>query len=149
MKFATLAVIVKDNKLLLGYKKRGFAKGILNGPGGKVESYESSEECIIRETKEEVGISIKNPELRGVLEFFSNHDKDWIVFVFYVDSFEGSVSETDEIRPKWVPVNEIPYDEMWSDDPVWLPYVLKGKRIHAVFRYENEKMIDYEVKELC
>ena len=149
MKFATLAVIVRNGRLLLGYKKRGFAVGVLNGPGGKVEDNESSVECVIRETKEEMGIQLKDPQLMGVVEFFSDSVRDWVVFVFSANDFDGSVVESDEVKPKWVDVDEIPYDEMWSDDRFWLPYILKGKRIHAVFYYENDKLVRHSINELC
>lgn len=141
MKLATLAIIRKDNQILLGYKKRGFAEGVLNGPGGKLESSENTVECIIRETREEVGITLKDPKLCGVLEFFDGNEKDWMVFVFRADSFSGEVSETEEIKPVWVSIDDIPYDKMWQDDKLWLPYVLDNKIVHGTF-YFNKGSIE-------
>lgn len=137
MKIATLAIIRKDNQILLGYKKRGFAKGILNGPGGKLEPSESTIECIVRETREEVGITLKDPKLCGMLEFFDGDEMEWMVFVFKADSFSGEVIETEEIKPLWVSEDDLPYDKMWQDDKFWLPSVLEGKIVHGIFYFKD------------
>ena len=51
----TLTVFFKDNKVLLGEKKRGFAKGTLNGIGGKQDMGETIEQAMVRECQEEIG----------------------------------------------------------------------------------------------
>jgi len=54
-----LAIIIKQEKILLGYKKTGLGKGKWNGFGGKVEEFDSSlEEAMKREVKEEAQIDI-------------------------------------------------------------------------------------------
>ena len=53
----TLLLIFKDNKVLLGEKKRGFAKGTLNGIGGKQDPGETNEQAMVRETQEEIGVT--------------------------------------------------------------------------------------------
>jgi len=58
-KIATVLVVVKDGKVLLGMKKRGFGEGRWNGFGGKPNAGESVEEAAIRETQEECGIKPK------------------------------------------------------------------------------------------
>lgn len=146
MKLATLAVIEKDGKLLMGYKKRGFAKGILNGPGGKKNINESFEQCLVRETKEELGITLKDPKLAAILEFFFNGDEDWLVFVYYVSDFSGEVLETDELKPIWIDKDNIPYDELWQDDYYWLPEVLKGNFVKGTFYYDNDSLTSHELE---
>jgi len=90
MKLATLCYI-KDNstnKTLMLYrnkKENDYHEGKWNGLGGKFELGETPEECAIRELKEESGLTVENPKLKGLLTFpnFDGVD-DWYVFVFVI-----------------------------------------------------------------
>ena len=68
-KVLTLLMIVRDGRVLLGLKKRGFGEGFLNGFGGKVEPGETVDEAALRELREEAGISALDATRRGVLTF--------------------------------------------------------------------------------
>lgn len=61
-KILTLCMVMKDGKLLLGMKKRGFGMGRWNGFGGKVEAGESIEEAAKREVFEESGLVARSVE---------------------------------------------------------------------------------------
>ena len=65
----TLLLIFKDNKVLLGEKKRGFAKGTLNGIGGKQDPGETNEQAMVRETQEEIGVTPIDYRLIGEIFF--------------------------------------------------------------------------------
>ena len=60
MRDVNLCYLLKENKILLGYKKRGFGKDKWNGLGGKVDPGETIEGSAVRETKEEIGIDNKD-----------------------------------------------------------------------------------------
>jgi ADP-ribose pyrophosphatase YjhB (NUDIX family) len=131
----TLAMIERPGEVLLAMKKRGFGEGWYNGYGGKVED-ESVEHGMIREVKEESGLVVLESRARGVVEFiFAGTPKIVEMHIFEVVSFEGELVETDEMRPKWFKLEEIPYDCMWPADRIWVPEYLKGKNIggSAVF----------------
>ena len=102
-KLLTLSLILKDNKILLGMKKRGFGQGRWNGFGGKVIEGETIEEAAKRELKEEVGILAKKLERRGILRFtFDNSPNELLeVHVFLVSEFEGKPLESEEMKPQW------------------------------------------------
>lgn len=124
---ATLCFIIEEDNILLIYKKKGFEAGKYNGIGGRVERGESIEEAAKREVKEEVGVDIDNLEYTGLLEFYSiESEPDWRVYVFKAKIVNGTPIETDEAKPLWFKVNELPYESMWEDDRVWLPLLLKG-----------------------
>ena len=147
MKQATLCLLLKDNKILLAMKKRGFGMGKWNGVGGKID-YEKGDKNIldaaIRETKEEIGVLAQNPENIGILRFKFPHKPEWDqhVHLFLVKNWQGEPEESEEMMPKWFAFNEIPYDKMWDDDKIWLPHVLGGKKVEAYFIFKEGEIID-------
>jgi 8-oxo-dGTP pyrophosphatase MutT (NUDIX family) len=139
-----LVYCVKGNSVLLGMKKRGFGQGKLNGYGGKV-SNESIKECAVRELFEEAKIICRKDDLEKVAELdFIYEDvpkeKDWdqTVHVYLLREWIGDAKETQEMRPFWYDIDKLPLDNMWVDDEVWLPLVLKGKKIKGQFVFENK-----------
>jgi len=146
----TLAIMLKDWKIFLWEKKRGFAKGVLNWVWGKVEWCESLDKCMIREAKEEIWIEILEQEKVWVLHFYFPKEKsDWnqSVHLYLVKSWSWEIIESDEIKPFWFWVDNIPYEKMWEDDIYWLPRVLaweKDIEYKFYFDKDNGKMIKYE-----
>ena len=53
--------------------------------------------------------------------------------------------ETLEARPLWVSLDEIPYEQMWEDDSIWLPMLLRGERFQGRWIFEGDRMLDYEL----
>ena len=91
-------MIVRDGRVLLGLKKRGFGEGFLNGFGGKVEPGETVDEAALRELREEAGISALDATRRGVLTFvYDDQPRPMRVHVYHASAFEGTPTETDEI----------------------------------------------------
>ena len=149
-KILTLCIIHQHPKILLGMKKRGHGEGKWNGFGGKVEEGETIEEAAIRETREEAGIEIGKINKLGILEFeYQDGSGNMEVHIFYVKKFKGSPIESEEMRPKWFHINEIPYNQMWTDDKYWLPMFLEEKRFEGKFLFdETNKIIDYSLHQL-
>lgn len=142
-KILTLALLVKEGKILLGMKKRGFGAGRYNGFGGKVQEGESIEAAAKREMFEECGLSITAMEEVGIHEFrfVANPDEVLEVHVFRVNAFEGVLIETEEMKPDWFDIEQIPYGSMWPDDRLWLPTFLAGKKFQASFLFGKEDVV--------
>ena len=66
MKLVTLCLLVKDDKVLLAMKKRGFGMGKWNGVGGKVEDGETIEMAAARETGEEIGVAVETAGMKNI-----------------------------------------------------------------------------------
>lgn len=154
MKLATLCY-VKDRKkgktLMLHRvkKEQDMHEGKWNGLGGKFEQGETPEECVIREVREESGLTIKNPMLKGVLTFplFSDQE-DWRVFIFVAEDFEGQVIPSEDANEgdlEWVDDSELQKLNLWEGDRIFMNW-LDGKGFFSgKFVYENKKLKDHKV----
>ena len=142
---ATLLFVVRDGQILLIRKKRGLGAGKINGPGGRIEPGESSLDAAVRETREELGIEVLSPELRGELHFQFVDGYSLHCSVFVAENFVGEPIETSEAIPLWTPLNAIPYEEMWADDVCWLPDVLAGWKVRGFFFFEKERLLSHRV----
>jgi 8-oxo-dGTP pyrophosphatase MutT (NUDIX family) len=154
MRQATLCLLVRENpapggdkEILLAMKKRGFGAGKWNGVGGKIDPNQGDGSIVdtaTRETKEEIGVTIKNLDRVAILNFRFPYKEEWNqdVHVFLVKDWEGEPIESEEMKPKWFKTNELPYDEMWDDDKFWLPGVLRDKKLKANFVFKQGEIID-------
>ncbi|MBI5871556.1 8-oxo-dGTP diphosphatase [archaeon] len=144
MKDRTLCILIRQNKILLGMKKRGFGEGNLNGFGGKLNKGESIKQAALRELYEEIGIKAKKENLKKVAEiefvFPFAVQKEWnqLVHVFLVNEWNGRPKESEEMGVGWFDITSIPYERMWDDDKHWLPLILSGKTIKARFSFDKE-----------
>lgn len=138
---ATLLFIVRNGEILLIEKKRGIGAGKVNGPGGKIDPGETPRECVVRETQEELGITALRPVKYGELHFAMSDIPDILCHVFLARDFEGVPVETEEAKPLWTRLSDIPYDRMWKDDIHWLPILLEGRGFHGQFIFNGEDVI--------
>jgi len=145
-KLMTLCIAHKHPRVLLGMKKRGFGAGRWNGFGGKVKEGETIEEAAVREIKEECGFETSRSGLskRGIIEFaFENDPVELEVHIFKIEDYDGEPVETEEMKPQWFYIDEIPFKQMWSDDLYWLPLFLKGRKFKARFKFDRPSTADY------
>lgn len=132
-------MIHQHPQILLGMKKKGYGEGKWNGFGGKVKYGESIEEATKREVMEEVGLEVDKLEKAGIIIFeFKESPEILEVHIFRADEFNGEPVETEEMMPKWFHIDDIPLEEMWSDDKYWIPLLLEGKKFRGKFLFDNE-----------
>jgi 8-oxo-dGTP diphosphatase len=144
---ATLLFVIRNGEVLLIRKKRGLGAGKINAPGGRLEAGESPRECALRETQEEVGVIPTGVRERGELRFQFVDGYALHCHVFSADGCTGAAIETDEATPQWVPLNAIPYDEMWADDRLWLPMMLAGRTpFNGRFIFDGDTMVDHVIE---
>jgi 8-oxo-dGTP diphosphatase / 2-hydroxy-dATP diphosphatase len=137
-------------KILLGMKKRGFGEGKWNGFGGKVDESETLEEAAKRELEEEAGIEAAQLEKSGILNFeFRGSSEILEVHVFKSESFSGEPKESEEMKPKWFFIDEIPFREMWPDDIYWFPLFLRNKKFKGDFVFgEGDAVLSHTLIEV-
>lgn len=139
---ANLLFIVREEKILLIRKKRGFGAGKINGPGGKVDPGETPLQSALRETGEELGIKPLGATQHGELHFQFRDGYSLHCAVFLAHDFEGEPRETEEAVPLWTPLDQIPYDEMWADDRHWLPLLIRGAHFTGYFEFDGEELLE-------
>jgi 8-oxo-dGTP diphosphatase len=151
MKLATLCYVIdkRHNKTLMLHrtkKKNDIHEGKWNGLGGKFENNETPEECVIREIKEESGLSISSPKLHGFLTFpMFDGIHDWYVFVFTADKFKGKLIDSNEGRLEWIQSDKITDLNLWDGDAIFLKWLNNDKFFSAKFNYENGLLKNYTV----
>lgn len=146
----TLIFLTSGNEILLGEKKSGFGKGKWLGISGSVEQGETIEEAMVRETVEEIGVTPKNYVPVAVLSFYFPYEKapeNWNqrVHVYKTDQWEGNITESDEIAPKWYKILEMPFDLMWSDARYWLRRILNGEKLKADFLFDKNLEVEESI----
>jgi mutator protein MutT len=140
MKNTTLLFLLKDDHILLAMKKRGFGVGRWNGVGGKIEPGETIEQAAARECHEEIGVMPGQLERVAHLTFtFPDGTTDVLTHVYVTRDWQGEPVETEEMAPQWFHHTNIPYDTMWPDDRLWLPHVLDGRRVVAIFGFDQDE----------
>lgn len=143
---AVICFLLRGDEILLIHKKRGLGAGKVNGPGGKCEEGESHETAAIRETEEEIGLRPQAVNRRGRLLFQFLDRYALEVVLFTATEYSGELRETPEAKPFWVSTDEIPYDEMWADDVLWLPQLLEGRKVYGRFLFDGDRMEDYALR---
>lgn len=141
MKQFCLLLLRRDDEILLAMKKRGFGAGRWNGAGGKVEPNETLEQAVVRECQEEVGVTPLAYEHVATHDFLFPSGQDMQVHTFMSLKWQGEPVETEEMRPQWFKLSDIPYNDMWQDDRLWLPFVLQGKHLRTRFTFDEHENI--------
>ncbi|KAG0346746.1 hypothetical protein BG004_000946 [Podila humilis] len=102
----------------------------------------------LRELKEEAGITVQGDKLQkaGILMFlFENDPMALETHVYKAFEYTGQIQECDEMRPAWFDFKDIPYEQMWEDDKIWLPNVLDGQDPFFGRMYFKRKPLDEEL----
>lgn len=149
MRVSTLCYIRREGKTLMLHrvkKKSDINEGKWIGLGGKLELGETPEEGVIREVKEESGLTIRNPRLRGVLTFppFEGFDGEY-VFVFTAEGSDGVLIDSDEGSLAWVDDHELLSLELWEGDRLFMPWLGQDRFFSGKFVYEGWELKGHSV----
>ena len=139
MILSTLCYIEKDEKYLMLHrtkKKNDINKDKWLGIGGKFEEGESSEECMIREVKEETGLMLKNYQLRCIVTYVSTTWETEYMYVFTSNEFEGNLIPCDEGDLQWIDKDKITELNTWEGDKIFVEKIQKDNSFFTVkFQY--------------
>lgn len=146
---ATLVYVKRTGQTLMLHriKRAGdMHQGKWNGLGGKFEPGESPEMCAIREVYEESGLTIHNPELRGILTFPDfRSGEDWYAFVFVARTFSGTLIDSTEGVLQWIDDDRLLDLPLWEGDRIFLPWLDQAHFFSGRFVYEDGKLSRHQV----
>ena len=97
------------------------------GVGGKFERFESPEDCLLREVKEETGLTLTDWRCRGVVTFLSDEWEGEYMYLFTATGFTGTLRECDEGDLEWVDKAAVPSLPLWAGDKIFFR-LLNGDR---------------------
>ncbi len=141
----TLCFILKGDDVLLlrgGPQKRLWA-GKYNGIGGHVEAGEDISTSVLREIREETGLSVHEVRLRLVVHADAGDPGVGImIFVFTAVATTRDVTPSEEGTLEWVPCDNLPLDNVVEDLPLLLPRLLamspSDPPFFAAYSYDEE-----------
>ena len=145
MKCSTICYIEKDDKYLLLHrtkKENDINKDKWIGVGGKIE------ECIIREVKEETGLTITSYKLRCLITYTSNDWETEYMYVFTSNSFEGELIECDEGDLAWIYKKDVEKLNRWEGDKIFMDKIENNDNFFtAKLEYNGDKLLKYTIKQ--
>lgn len=149
MQRVTNCVLLKDNKVLMLQKPR---RGWWVAPGGKMEQGESVRDSCIREYREETGIYLKNPMIKGIFTIIIKENdqivSEWMMFTFFANDYAGeNVDECEEGILGWHDLGDISSLPMAPGDYHIIDYVIRGTGIiYGTFTYTPDfELISYRL----
>ncbi len=153
-KMTTLCYIRKDDQylmLLRNKKKEDINEGKWIGVGGRAEEGESPDDCILREVREETGLTLTDYRLRGIITFISDEWEEEYMMLYEGLSFTGELlRDCVEGTLRWVPTDEIFSLSLWDGDRIFLKEMLETDHfINLKFTYEGNTLADVVTYHSC
>lgn len=151
MIFSSLCYIEKDEKYLMLHrtkKNNDINENKWIGIGEKFEVGESPEECIIREVKEETGLTLNSYKFRGIITYISKTWETEYVCLFTSDNFSGKLIECNEGDLKWIDKKEVLNLKTWEGDKIFINKIQKDDKFFTIkFEYDGDTLLKYDLKE--
>ena len=143
---STLCYLVKDGKVLMLHrvkKKNDINHDKWIGIGGKFEPEEAPEECILREAKEETGLTLTSWRCRGVVTFLQEGGEGEYMYLFTADDFTGELIECDEGDLQWVSLDFLDALPTWEGDRIFLNLLWQDAPFFLLtLRYQGDRLVE-------
>lgn len=127
MEFTTLCYLERDDHYLMLHrtkKEHDFNKDMWIGVGGHFEENESPDECLLREVKEETGLTLTSYKMRGILTFVYRDICEYVC-LYTADGFEGEMTSCNEGELKWVPKDKLLTLNLFEGDLIFFKLLLE------------------------
>lgn len=142
----TLCYVEKDDKYLMLHrisKKHDVNKDKWIGIGGHLEKGESPEECLLREAREETGLTLTSWKFRGLVTFTQEGYGTEYMCLYTADAFEGEMTACDEGTLEWVPKEQIGNLNLWVGDLIFLKLLRDDAPFFSLkLSYEGDTLVE-------
>lgn len=142
----TLCYIEKDDKYLMLHrvkKQKDVNKDKWIGIGGHFEIGESPEECLLREVKEETGLTLTGFSFRGIVTFSAIGFPTEYMCLYTADQFEGTLTECDEGTLEWVEKERLMSLNLWEGDKIFFRLLMEGAPFFSLkLSYDGDELIE-------
>jgi 8-oxo-dGTP diphosphatase len=150
MTITTLCYIENNNQYLMLHrtkKPNDINEGKWIGVGGHVERDESPEECLVREVREETGLTLTAYKFRGLVTFVNNKCESELMCVFTADGYTGELITCNEGELRWVDKTQVPNLPTWEGDRVFLDLLLSNEeRFFSIkLQYEGDQLVEKKI----
>lgn len=113
------------------------------GVGGKFEDGESPEDCLLREVKEETGLTLKTFSYRGIVTFVSDKYGTEYMHLFTATEYEGELQDCDEGELVWIPKTDMEKLNLWEGDKVFLRLLDESKEFFSLkLTYRGDTLVE-------
>ncbi|MBQ8797065.1 MAG: 8-oxo-dGTP diphosphatase [Oscillospiraceae bacterium] len=140
----TLCYITRGDEVLMLHrvkKENDINKDKWIGIGGKFESEESPDECLLREAKEETGLTLTSWRCRGIVTFLNDCCEGEFMYLFTADGFEGVLKTCDEGDLRWVSREFLDSLPKWEGDKIFLDLLWQDAPFFLLtLRYSGDKL---------
>ena len=143
---STLCYLERDDAYLMLHrvkKEDDYNHDKWIGVGGKFERFESPEDCLLREVKEETGLTLTAWRCRGVVTFLNEGGEGAYMYLFTADAFEGELIECDEGDLQWVSRDFLDTLPKWEGDQIFLDLLWQDAPFFLLtLRYRNDVLTE-------
>ena len=142
----TLCYVEKDDSYLMLHrvkKEKDVNKDKWIGIGGHFEQGESPEEFLLREAREETGLTLTSWQFRGLVTFTQEGYGTEYMCLYTADGYEGSIKECSEGVLEWVPKSRISSLNLWEGDRIFLDLIKKNAPFFSLrLSYEGDHLTE-------
>ena len=113
------------------------------GLGGKFEDGESPEDCLLREVKEETGLTLTSWRYRGIVTFVNDICETEFMHLFTADGFTGEMIPCDEGDPEWIRKEDLGKLPQWEGDRIFLRLLEEGEPFFSLkLVYSGDRLLE-------
>ena len=138
MLLTTLCYMEKGNQYLMLHrvkKEHDINKDKWIGVGGKFEDKESPEDCLLREVREETGLTLTSWKFRGIITFVTDRYETEFMHLYTADGWEGEMIECNEGNLEWLEKKEVFNLKVWEGDKIFFELLAQNRPFFSLKLY--------------